>query len=177
MRHPVSELLRTARQDATASWRRRRRTVVGLALGIVTGSNAACYAYTPLRTGAMQSGDRVSLQVTDEGRVAMREQVGSGVDRIDGIYMETRGEEYIVRVSRVRTIRGTASHWSGEPVRVPLSAVARLDGRYFSRQKTLLATGIAVGAVAVLLLASSLAGFGFDSDRPPEGPPGGGNGQ
>jgi hypothetical protein len=73
-----------------------------------------------------------------------------------------------MRVSRVRTIRGQTSHWTGEHVRIPLTTVAQVQERKISRRKTLLVVaGLAAGA-AILLGTGALQGFGFDSDRPGE---------
>jgi hypothetical protein len=165
------------RGDEQSPWRRRRRTIMGMALGAVTVVNTACYSYAPLLGGTPRPGEPVGLVVNDVGRVALGEQVGTGVDRIEGILVDARDEQYVVRVSKVRNIRGQSAHWSGEPLRVPLSAVARVEGRYFSGRKTTLAVGIAIAAISLAIVGSSLAGFGFSQDRPPEGPPGGGSDQ
>lgn len=153
---------------------RRRRTVAAIVLGVITSLQPACYAYVPLQGAQAAPGEHVGLLVSDEGRIALRDQMGQGVDRIEGILLEKSGDDYLMRVSRVTTIRGQAAHWTGEQVRVPLSTVARVEGRKVSRRKTLLMVGGLVAGAAILLATGALGGFGFDNERPnpePGGPP------
>jgi hypothetical protein len=150
---------------------RRRRAVAALALGAVTSLQPACYAYVPLQQQATP-GDKVGLLVTDEGRIALREELGQGVDRVEGILLDKTGDDYLMRVARIRTIRGQTAHWTGEQVRIPLASVARVEQRKVSRRKTaLLVAGLVAGA-ALLISTGTLRAFGFDSDDEP-----GGNGE
>lgn len=145
--------------------------MAAMALGVITAVQPACYAYVPLQGAQATPGEHVGLLVSDEGRVALRDQMGQGVDRIEGILLEKNGDDYLMRVSSVKSIRGQTSHWTGEQVRIPLSTVARVEGRKISRGRTLLMiAGLAAGA-AILLGTGLVSGFGFDSERPPE--PGG----
>src|SRR5688500_15526879 len=150
---------------------RRRRTVAALALGVITSVQPACYAYVPLQGAQATPGEHVGLLVSDEGRIALRDQMGQGVDRIEGILLEKNGGDYLMRVSSVKTIRGQTAHWTGEQVRIPLTTVARVEGRKISRRKTLLMVAGVVAGAAILFATGTLGGFGFDSDRP--GEPGG----
>jgi hypothetical protein len=148
--------------------------VAAVALGVITAVQPACYAYVPLQGAQATPGEHVGLLVSDEGRIALRDQMGQGVDRIEGVLLEKNGEHLLMQVARVRTIRGQTSHWTGEHVRIPLTTVARVEERKISRRKTLLMiAGIAAGA-AILIGTGTLGGFGFDSDSPnpePGGPP------
>jgi hypothetical protein len=145
--------------------------MAALALGAVTSLQPACYAYVPSQQQAVP-GDKVGLLVTDEGRVNLREELGQGVDRVEGVLLEKAGDNYLMRVARIRTIRGQTAHWTGEQVRIPMASVARVEQRRISGRKTaLLVAGLLVGA-ALLVSTGSLRAFGFDSDDEP-----GGNGE
>jgi hypothetical protein len=135
----------------------------------VVAANSACYAYVPTQVMA-QPGEHVGLVVTDEGRVALRDQMGTGVDRIEGILLDKQPESYLLRVSKVRNVGGTTSHWTGEQIRIPPSSVMRVETRKLSGQKTALAVGGLVAGVALLFATNSLAVFGFPSERTPGEP-------
>lgn len=153
---------------------RRRRTMTAVALGVITSVQPACYAYVPLQGAQATPGDNIGLMVSDEGRVALRDQMGQGIDRIEGVLLEKNGDDFLMRVARVKTIRGQTSHWTGEHVRIPLSTVARVEERQVSRRKTILMVAGLVAGAAILIATGTLGGFGFDSDNPdpePGGPP------
>jgi hypothetical protein len=148
---------------------RRRRAVAGLMMSVVA-ANSACYAYVPAQTTA-QPGEHVGLLVTDEGRVALRDQMGAGVDRIEGILLDTSGEEYLLQVAKVRNVGGTTSHWTGEHIRIRPSNIARVETRKVSGRKTALTVGGIVVGAALLFATNSLSVFGFENEREPRRPP------
>ena len=146
--------------------------MAALALGVMTSAQPACYAYVPVQGAQATPGEHVGLLVSDEGRIALRDQMGQGVDRIEGILLENTGDEYLMRVSRVKTIRGQTSHWTGEQVRVPLTTVARIEERQISRRKSVLMVAALLAGAAILLATGTVGNFGFDPENPPEpGPP------
>jgi hypothetical protein len=150
---------------------RRRRRIAAMALGVITSVQPACYAYVPMQGAQATPGEHVGLLVSDEGRIALRDQMGQGVDRIEGVLLEKSGDDLLMRVARVKTIRGQTSHWTGENVRIPLTTVARVEERKISGRKTLLLiAGLAAGA-AILITTGTLGGFGFDNQPGEPGPP------
>jgi len=78
-----------------------------------------------------------------------------------------------LEVSRVVTMRGSSSLWSGERVDVPRDGVRGLQQRTFSKRRTTL---FVIGAVATLgviaaLFSLDVFGDGRPGDPPPCVPP------
>ena len=147
------------------------RALVGMALGAVTTVNTACYQYVPVSGPAPEAGNKVEFLVTDEGRVNLRDQFGPGVDRVEGLLLERNGDQYLLSVSRVRSVGGETAHWTGEQVRIPQLAIARVHEQKFSRKKTLMAVGGAALAAVAFIASRSLLGGGNESQPGPPGPP------
>lgn len=122
---------------------------------------AACYTYAPQYAGAPAPGDQMGFVLTDQGRVALADRIGSGVTRVTGRLDSVDGDDYVVAVDGVETIGNGSAHWTGERVHIRKDYVAGVQARKFSRGRTALAVGIAAGVVGALIGAASLAGYGF----------------
>jgi hypothetical protein len=149
--------------------RRATRSLVGVGCGGALLFNTACYSYRPIDTATgFTPRQRVAVDVTDQARVRLGEQLGSGVSRIEGTVVAHEGEQYVLSVSRVGYVGGTTTNWAGENVRVARADVARVQERRLSGVRTgLLAGGIAA-ALVVLTLGMDWIGFGSDDDRRPD---------
>ena len=82
------------------SWRRRAAALVG-ALQLLS----ACYQYVPVQS-APAVGSQVALEINDDGRVALREQLGPGVVRLEGRLSAVDSDGMLVETSSVTQIRG-----------------------------------------------------------------------
>ncbi len=128
----------------------------------------ACYQYVPVQS-APTVGAHVGLEINDDGRVALREQLGPGVVRLEGRLSAVEGDAMIVRASNVTQIRGRPTPVDSVRVRVSRGHVDRMDERRLSRSRTWMVLGGAVAVVAAFLLSG---GFGGGSaSEPPGGPP------
>jgi hypothetical protein len=111
---------------------------------------------------------RVAYTVTDRGRVALSDQVGAGVVRVEGTIVENTGSEYVLAVSRVRTLDGSTSRWAGERVTLAHDHVANSFERRFSKGRTAMAIGATVVGVTVFIITRNLIanglGIGNDDD-------------
>jgi hypothetical protein len=140
---------------------------------VTLATQTACYTYTPAAR-EITPGMRAAYTVTDRGRVALADQVGPGVMRVEGTILQSTGSEYVLAVSRVRTIDGSMSRWTGERVTLAKDHVANSFERRFSRQRTAVAIGATAVGVAVFILTRNLIASGFslggdDNGRvPPE---------
>ena len=141
----------------------RRRRAAGLLLGAVMLCNTGCYTYQPLVDTKPQAGQRVSLELTDQGRAALGEQLGPGVVSVEGTLQEVQSDQYVLGVSRVTTISGGTANWGGERVRIPMADVAHSGLRTFSRSRTALVIGVAVVGIGVFIATHGLNGGGFPS--------------
>jgi hypothetical protein len=127
-----------------------------------------CYSYQRVATTQLPPGTDVSLTITDQGRVGLGDRMGAGVMRVNGRVVDPSDSAWVVRVSSVEMLAGGKTNWSGEEVRLPRAYVGEVGTRDLSRKKTLLAAGVAIGAVAATVAAVSLIAHGFEgSDATP----------
>jgi hypothetical protein len=150
---------------------RRPRLTGVLSLTVMLATQSGCYTYAPAAR-EITPGQQVAYTLNDRGRVAVADQIGSGVLRVEGTLLQSSGSAYALAVSRVRTLDGRVSRWGGERVTVGHEHVASSFERRFSKPRTVLAVGAAVVGVTAFALTRSLfaSGFGFgdrDGGTPP----------
>jgi hypothetical protein len=140
----------------------RRPRITGALTLIMLATQSGCYTYAPA-AGELAPGAGVAYTLTDRGRVAVTDRVGPGVLRVEGTLVQNTGSEYVLAVSRVRTLDGSISRWAGERVTVAQDHVANSFERRFSKPRTALAVGATVVGITVFVLTRSLlaGGFGF----------------
>jgi hypothetical protein len=154
------------------NWRARRR-VSGAVLLVILAFQNACYVYAPAAAPELRPGVRYSFDVTDQGRVGLGANLGAGVTSIEGQLVELNQESYVLSVARVQTIAAGVSHWTGEKVNLRRDFVSTVHERRFSRQRTAVAVGIALGSALAFALTRTILGRGADSRGPDDtpGPP------
>lgn len=138
-----------------------RKTAVVAGIALVAAQTTACYTYVPRYGTTPSPGEQVALVITDQGRVALSDRMGTGVLRVAGRVVETQGDDYVVAVTEVRQVDDKVSHWTGERVNIRRDWVGGVEARQFSRGRTTTAVVAVVAGLAILTLAASLAGFGF----------------
>jgi hypothetical protein len=146
---------------------RRVRPSVAVVVGLVQLSTA-CYSYVPVQTAPV--GSRVAVEINDDGRVALREQLGPGVVRLEGRVSAVEGGALVVQASSVTQIRGRPTPIDSVRVRVSQGYVERVDERRLARGRTWVLIGGAVAVVAAFLLANGFGGR-TPAEQPPGGPP------
>jgi hypothetical protein len=146
--------------------RRRAMTAALLTAAPLWG----CYNYVPYPSGAPapQAGEMVSLEITDQGRVGLSERFGEGVTRIEGRLRAAPSVTYDLAVFRVGYIRAE-TRWSGESVSVDRAFVGGVQGRAFSRSRTMVAAGTAAGTILAFIITRKLISSGQEEGEP--GPP------
>jgi hypothetical protein len=151
-----------------------RRARALIAITLLLPQLTACYQYVPVVTTQLPSGTRVSLGLTDPGRVALADAVGPGVERIEGQLLSTTDTAVVVSVLAVQHVDlGVPVKWRGERVAISRSFVSDVrEWRISKGRSWLLAALVLAGAVAASTIA--IAGFGSDppSDRPGGDDPG-----
>lgn len=140
-----------------------RRLLYPLFAAALTG----CYTLQPART-AVEPGNEVALDITDEGRVALTENVGPEVLQLEGRLLSIDNGDYVLGVNVVRFLRGGEQVWRGERVRVPEDHVRTVYERRFSKGRTAVMAAVTAGAVALFIVTRSLLGFGRDNGGPPD---------
>jgi hypothetical protein len=129
-----------------------------------------CYTYVPVGTSP-HIGAQVGIEVNDEGRVALREQLGPGVVRLEGRVAAVEGDELVVDASRVTQIRGLPLPLDSMRLRLRSSFLGRVDERRLSRTRTWMTIGGATAVVAVFLATKGFSARGTPPEEPPGGPP------
>lgn len=143
---------------------------VGIASTIVL--TTGCYTYLPRSISEAAPKAQVSAEITDVGRVALGEQVGSEVARIDGEIVQRTDSAFRLTVSEVRYLNGTSNQWQGQEITLRPQDVKSLRQRTYSKQRSMLAV-IAIGGLAALAIVTSaitgVFGGGSGNDKPGDG--------
>jgi hypothetical protein len=145
----------------------RRSRVAALVAGLL--SSSACYTYAAVPVTEPVVEQRVELSINDAGRVQLQRQLGPGALVVEGRVVQQSESGWTLRVYRLTPLRGEPTTWSGEVVEVPSTAVEMVTRRDFDRQRTMVALGVTVGAVALFVLSRGLLGGGLFQDDPGEG--------
>jgi len=140
-------------------WIVRRSRSVGVVAAVLVSS--ACYTTVVQPPEASLLDARAEFLVNDEGRVALRDQMGPGVGKVEGRVVLQDDESWTVRVHRVTTISGVAYAWMGESVRIPTRAVYTVSRRDLDRRATVIAAAGVTGAVAAFMWSRGLFGGGI----------------
>jgi hypothetical protein len=136
---------------------------------------AGCYTYVPMMTPEPAPGARLSLVLTDQGRLDAARQIGPYTLKVEGALVERTEIDYVMQVSDVVDIRGARSKWAGETVPLRRSYVATTYQRRLSRGRTaFLIAGLASAFIGGVL-GFDILGFatGNDGGWPPPPDPNG----
>lgn len=145
-----------------------RRLVAAFAAASLAGSSA-CRAYQPTGGVVPAGGERVRLQLTDSGSVALASYLGPRVAAVRGRVASSDDHgDLALRISVVETPDGETV-WKGESVSIPRRFVALTEVERVSAWRSALAAG-ALGAL-VFAVARSLSGSASSGGR--SGEPGG----
>ncbi len=131
----------------------------------------ACYDYVPVAT-MPPAGERVSLAITDQGRVSLANRFGPGIATIDGTLVGVQDSNYIINVFRVSQISGSDALWTGEKSYINRGLVGTVRTRHLAVWRTAALVGAIVGVAA--LAAGGLSAGGTepeassDSTKPPQ---------
>lgn len=118
----------------------------------------ACYRYVPLPTPQPEVGAEVRSFLTPEGTEAVATTLGRNVSVFDGRVLNEQGAAWRFAVTQTATREDRRVNWTGEPVDIPRSAIARMQLRVLDRPKTIrTAILAAVGGVAVGLMIRGIA--------------------
>ena len=166
---PGAEPTRRA-NPAHSRVRRLGGVLYGLSLCFASALVQGCYVYTPI-VGHPAPATYVALDLTDRGRVGLGDLIGPAATRVDGILQSETDSAYALSVASVAYLTGQSNRWSGEPLTVRKDFIGSLRERKFSRSRTALATGGAVGGILVFALTRGLFGFGGGGSGGGGGPP------
>ena len=150
---------------------RPNRVLCGLGLSFASGLMQGCYVYTPV-SGRPAPATYIALDITDRGRVGLGDLIGPAATRVEGVVTAETDSIYSMSVAAVGYMNGQQNRWSGEPLTVRKDFIGSVRERKFSRGRTFLASGGAVGGILFFALTRGLFGFGGGdgggSKEPPE---------
>ena len=141
---------------------------------LLSGSLNACYEFVPAQTDVLLPGKPIALEINDQGRVGLGNQIGVEVRRLSGTLVSQTDQDYQLRVTELTFLNDRTSQWSGEQVRVPRQFARTVFEQRLSPGRTMMATALSAGLVVAGILVSSLSGRGGstqDSSKPPPPPP------
>lgn len=136
------------------------RTVRVVVAGLLPGLLGACYAYRLVPSTEIQPATRVSVVLSDYGRLEASKQIGPQAARVEGAVLSTNDTAYLLSVTGVKPIAGSWVRWSGEQVSMRRDYVAFTYERQPSRGRTI---GLIAGGTFVLLTIMvnfNILGFG-----------------
>ena len=148
-----------------------RRLAGGLAALVAVG----CYSYQPITTAEPAPGTPVSLVLSDQGRVAVADSIGSGVLRVNGTVVRSTEAAWVVAISDVQGIDGRVTKWTGETVGFQRGYVSVPQERRFSKHKTFVLVSGLTAALGTFIATRHLLGISLPLID--NGGGGGGNGQ
>jgi hypothetical protein len=138
------------------------RSLAVAALGALL---VGCYTLQPTRGAPVEPGTQVAFDVTDGGRAALAPSMGPEILQIEGRLVGREGDDYVLAVSAIRTIRGGEQVWAGEQVRIKSEYVGPAYVRRFDTTRSVAVGGTVVGGFAAFLVTRALRGAGDSSDR------------
>jgi hypothetical protein len=123
---------------------------------------AGCYTYEPVQLSpAPAPGTDLRLLITDRGSADLRDYLGPNVEALNGRLLAADTSELNLAVRSVVMFNGSEQFWTGDRVRIPRNAVARVELRRFSATRTGFLTALSV--VGAVVLGNALLGGG-DAD-------------
>jgi len=127
---------------------------------------AGCYTVQPLVGSRPEPapGTRLVIELTDAGRVAMANQMGSDVARFESRLVRQTDSAYLLSVSLVVGAWGAQTRWNGEQVALRTDYVRTIGERRFSTRRTAFAVAGATASAMAFVLTRSLLGGGISSD-------------
>ena len=146
-----------------------RDSLCGILLACTAGPMQGCYVYTPVM-GPPPPTTYVALDITDRGRVGLGDLIGPAATRVEGVVRAETDSTYALNVASVGYLNGQSNKWSGEPLLLRKDFIGNVRERKFSRSRTALVTGSAVGGVLLFALTRGLFGFGSSTDGKGGGP-------
>lgn len=142
--------------------RRLIAAFAGSSFFVATG----CYSLQPVMQQGIPIGQMVSISINDAGRAGLSGRMGPNITDVMGRLVQ-KDTAYVLAVSEVQAFRAGTQVWSGEHVTISNSYVSSVSERKFSRSKTALVVGAAVGLVAILATQGILGSSTGDDTKPP----------
>jgi hypothetical protein len=144
----------------------RVRAVAAVVAVMALASTQACYAYKPIASVTPKVGERVRVVLTPQGTVELARYLGPNVTVAEGGLSSVGGEgALVIAVDFVQMTNGVRQPWTGEGVvSIPSAYRSEVHERTFLKRQSIFGvTGLAVGLMAVAVIALRSGGAGGSS--------------
>ncbi len=152
----------------------RSLTAATASLGITALiSTTACYTYNLKAPSDLAAGQDVEVVVNNVGRVALTNDLGDDVAKLEGNVVAVTDSVLRVSVNHVDFLNGSATGFPGGTVGIPRNAITSVATKQFSQSKTTVAAfGIVAALIAVIgvLHATGIVDSNSGSKDPGQGP-------
>lgn len=133
-------------------------------------SLTGCYAFIPTTSNTLAEATPVTVKLTEDGTVALRETLGRGVEEIEGTVLRASADSIVITVAKMYTTGRQEFASSGNVAALARKHVETVAVRTFSRKRSILMI-----AGAVLLGAAGAASVGLGGASGGSGGGGGGS--
>jgi len=127
--------------------------------GMIAGVAGGCYNYRPLAQTPPPAA-RVSMALTDQGRVATARSIGPGTERVEGNVLAADDTAYLLAVASVKPLHGSWTRWNGEQVSMRRDYVTGLYERRLNKGRTALVVGVGAWTLLAVMVHFDILGFG-----------------
>jgi hypothetical protein len=130
--------------------------------------SSACYNVSQTMTPQPDPGAEFTLELNDQGRVAVARTLGLEVKDVSGRLVSQTPGEFVLAVHEVTYFKTDAIQMQGDEVTISRDQVRSVTEKRFSLGRTAILTAAIVVAVGVFIGGRSLTGFGGSAN---DGPP------
>jgi hypothetical protein len=134
-------------------------------------SATACYRYAPAEFRGLNPQERVVVELSDQGTLAVVPAIGNGVAFVEGQVLARDSAGVTLALSRVRRRAESASDWNGETLRLQTGDVRSVRTKEVSRTRTVFAFAGLTAAGAALVVSIARAVGAASSTGGGKGPP------
>jgi hypothetical protein len=140
-----------------------------LSLATLSAFACACYVQRPVTTVVPGPSTRIIALVTDTGSVVMSNAIGPAATEVEGIMVDTDGNNWRLQMLRVDQRGGFSTRWNREIVTFPRFALTNVTQKVLDKKRSWLFAGLAALVVfgSTLFLGQAIGGGDPDPDPPP----------
>jgi hypothetical protein len=133
--------------------------------------STGCFSYVPAQPQALMAGHEAQVRLSLDGTRDLTATLGPEVRFVRGVVERASADTVVLRVRELQLIDGQVTTSSGTSVAIARQQVADLERRALSPARTVVAAGLAVGAIIIVYVAARPRGSQGEILPPGGGPP------
>lgn len=146
----------------------RRRASAALA---IAGVSTGCFSYVPAQPQALVAGGEAQVRLSIDGTRDLTAALGPEVRFVRGVVERASADTVVLRVRELQLIDGQVTTSTGTSVAIARQQMADLERRALSPGRTVVAAGLAVGAIILVYVAARPRASQGQVTPPGGGPP------